>query len=123
MTTVLLAIALATTLAAIVLHVAVVVHAFQRSVPWGVLALLVPFASVVYAFTRFEVRRRSLWAGLLLGFFLAAGACWLAASMLTAEAYFGTKTKAAGMNEFDKQVQSLDNIQDLQLPARPDGKK
>jgi|WetSurMetagenome_2_1015567.scaffolds.fasta_scaffold109627_2 hypothetical protein len=123
MTTVLLGIALVTTLAAIVLHVMVVVQAFRRSVPWGFVALLVPFASVVFAFTLLEARRRLLLAGLLLGLALAAGACWTAASMLTAKAYFDTKAKGEGMSQFESQKGSLDDVQDLQLPGRPDGKK
>lgn len=123
---VLLSVAVVFTLLAIVLHVMVVVHSFRRSRSWGLLSLLVPFASVVYAFTSLDVKAKLTLAGTLLGSVLAASALWTAAGMLTAEAYFGKNAAAdqkalqKAAKEYEDQVKEIDEMENIQIEIPAD---
>ena len=123
---VLLSVGVVFTLLAIVLHVMVVVHSFRRSVSWGLLSLLVPFASVVYAFTSLKAKARLALAGTLLGSVLAALALWTAAAMLIAEPYLGKnaeedqKALQKASKEYEDQVKEIDEMENIQIEIPAD---
>jgi uncharacterized membrane protein len=97
----------------VVLHVVMVVQGFKASIGWGLVALLVPLGSLAFAFVRSG--RRWL-AALFLVAFVGASACGGAASYLTAKAMAeAAGASAKGMQEFDQQIQDLENMGDLKL--------
>jgi hypothetical protein len=100
-------------LLALALHVAMVVLGFRTSVKWGLLALLVPAGSLVFAFARSG--RRVLAAVFLLAI-VGGGALTAVAARLTAEAALGAaETAVEGMQEFDRQTADLSNIENIDL--------
>ena len=96
-----------------ILHVVMIVQGFKVSAGWGLIALLVPLGSLAFAFAKSG--RRGL-AAIFLVSFLGAAACGCVASYLTAKAVaeaVGAGEK--GMQEFDKQIQDLENLGDIKL--------
>ena len=102
-----------------ILHVVMIVQGFKTSVGWGLVALLVPLGSLVFAFAKSG--RKGL-AAIFLVSFLGAAACGGVASWQTMKAYYDPAAiKAAedankkGMQEFDKQIQDLDKVDNIDL--------
>jgi hypothetical protein len=97
----------------VVLHVVMIVQGFKYSAGWGLVALLVPLGSLAFAFAKSG--RRGL-AAIFLGAFLGAVACGGVASYLTAKAVAAAAgANQKGMQEFDKQIQDLQNLDDIKL--------
>ncbi len=100
-------------LVALALHVAMIVLGFRSSAGWGLVALLVPAGSLVFAFARSG--RRKLAAVFLIAI-LACGALSGIAAHLTALAAIGAaETTAEGLREFDQQTQDLSNVDSIEL--------
>jgi len=97
----------------IVLHVVMVVQGFKASAGWGLVALLVPLGSLAFAFAK---SGRRVLAAVFLVSFLGAVACGCIASYLTAKAVAeAAGASEKGMQEFDKQIQDLENLGDIKL--------
>jgi len=115
-TLILLVVAATCCLVALVVHAVMVVHGFKTSVGWGLACLLVPLASLVFAFTRFSAKGKPVWAGLFLVTLVGGAVCGGIASYQTAQAAIGgEETMKAGMEEFEKATEALDGLEDLQL--------
>ena len=107
----------------LVLHVVMIVQGFKTSLRWGLVALFIPFGSLVFAFAK---SGRKVLAGIflvaLLGW-IACGACASCqlSSALSSQADDPAAKKAAeeagqkGMDEFDKQIQDLDKVDNIDL--------
>ena len=96
-----------------VLHVVMIVQGFKTSVGWGLFALFVPFGSLVFAFAK---SGRMGLAAIFLVSFLGAAACGGVASYLTAKAVAeAAGVGEKGMQEFDKQIQDLDKVDNIDL--------
>jgi len=104
-------------LVALALHVAMIVHGFKTSVGWGLACLLLgPVAGLVFAFSRFEARGRLAWASVFLIAFLGAASLLSAAAYRTARAVEGSAEAAAsGMEELERQIEDLDELENLDL--------
>ena len=97
----------------LVLHVVMIVLGFRTSVGWGLVALFVPLGCLIFAFAKSG--RRAL-AAILLLTLVGAAACAGAASYLTAKAVAAAASASQqGMQEFDKQIQDLENLDDIKL--------
>jgi len=107
----------------IVLHVVMIVQGFKTSAKWGLVALFVPFGSLVFAFAK---SGRKVLATVFLASFLGATACagiascQIASAFSTQEADPSVKKAAEeagrkGMDEFDKQIQDLDKVDNIDL--------
>ncbi|HUT76717.1 MAG TPA: hypothetical protein VM285_03465 [Polyangia bacterium] len=100
-------------LAALALHVAMIVLGFRTAAKWGLIGLFVPAGSLVFAFARSG--RRGLAAVFLLAV-LGCGVMAGIASHLTAQAAIGaTETAAEGLKEFDRQTDELSKVENLDL--------
>jgi hypothetical protein len=106
----------------LVLHVVMIVHGFKTSLGWGLVALFIPFGSLAFAFAK---SGRKVLAGVflvaLLGW-IACGACasYQLSSALSAQVDPAVKKASEeagkkGMDEFDKQIQDLENLEDIKL--------
>jgi FtsH-binding integral membrane protein len=103
-------------LVATVLHIVMLVHGFKTSTKWGLICLLVPFGSLVFAFKRFGGGGRRIAAFVFLAAMVAGGICAGVASYQTAQAAVGSAEAAAvGMKEAELQIQDIENMEDLQL--------
>ena len=111
----LLILVLAVTLLAIVLHIVMVVRAFKRSKGWGLVCLLVPFGSVVYAFLHLESKGRAILAGAFLVALLAAIVLWTVLLKSGLGWKDDRQADQQGMNEFEEQIKDLENLDDLQI--------
>jgi hypothetical protein len=112
-TGVLLVIALILGIVWAILHIVMIVHGFKTSAGWGLVALLVPLGSLVFAFAKSG--RKGL-AGIFLVSFIGAAACGGVASYLTAKAVAeAAGAGEKGMQEFDKQIQDLDKVDNIDL--------
>ncbi len=101
---------------ATVLHLVMLVHGFKTSTKWGLICLLVPLGSLVFAFKRFGVGGRRIAAFVFLLAIVSGGVCAGVASYQTAQAAIGSEEAAAqGMKEAEIQIQKLENLEDLQL--------
>jgi len=115
-TAILFVVAIAFSLVATVLHVALVIKGFKVSVGWGLVSLLVPFGSLIFAFTKLESPQKMIWATALLLASFIAGICWTVASYQTAQAAIGAAEAATkGMSEAAKEINDLEGLDDLQL--------
>jgi len=96
-----------------VLHVAMIVQGFKTSLKWGLIALLVPGGALVFAFAKTNRRKLAVafLASLIVSAVCGSIACYKTAQ--AAAAYLEAQGK--GMQEFDKQVQDLDNLGNIQL--------
>ncbi|MFO8072975.1 MAG: hypothetical protein R6V85_13965 [Polyangia bacterium] len=113
----LLAVGVLLGLFALVMHVVMIVQGFKTSSRWGALCLLVPMASLVFAFARFGRRG---WAVAFLvaaigtpAIFGAAGYRYFEQTRRAEAA--AEKTAGAGFEDFEKQTEDLSNLEDLQL--------
>jgi len=96
-----------------VLHIVMIVHGFKTSAGWGLIALFVPLGSLAFAFAKSG--RKGL-AAIFLASFLGAAGCGGVASYLTAKAIAeAAGAGEQGMHEFDKQIQDLENLDDIKL--------
>ena len=107
----------------VVLHIVMVVQGFKVSSKWGLASLLLPFGSLVFAFAKSG--RRALAAVFLVSFL--GGVTCLGFFGNEARNIFGPQeadpatVKAAedankkGMDEFDKQIEDLQNLEDIKL--------
>ena len=96
-----------------VLHIVMIVQGFKTSAGWGLVALLVPLGSIVFAFAK---SGRGALAAILLVSFVGAAGCGGVASYLTAKAVADAADAGKkGMQEFDKQIQDLENLDDIKL--------
>ncbi len=101
---------------ATVLHIVMLVHGFKTSTKWGLICLLVPLGSLVFAFRQFGGGGRRIAAFVFLLAIVSGGVCAGVASCQTAQAAFGSaEAGAQGMKEADIQIQELENLEDLQL--------
>jgi len=101
---------------ATILHIVMLVHGFKTSTKWGLICLLVPFGSLVFAFKGFGGGNRRIAAFVFLLTIIGGGAFAGVASYQTARAAIGSEEAAAqGMKEADIQIQDLENLEDLQL--------
>ena len=96
-----------------VLHVVMIVLGFRTSVGWGLVALFVPLGSLAFAFAK---SGRKALAALLLLSLVGAVACGGVTCYLTAKAIAeAAGAGEQGMQEFDKQIQDLGNLDDIKL--------
>ena len=103
-------------LVATVFHIIMLVNGFKTSAGWGLVCLLVPFGSLVFAFTKFGGGRRKVMAAIFLLAFLGGFGCAGVASYQTAVASIGSaQAMAEGMKEAEQQIQDLEQIEDIQL--------
>ena len=101
---------------ATVLHIVMLVHGFKTSTKWGLICLLVPFGSLVFAFKQFGGGGRRIAAFAFLLAIIGGGVCAGVASYQTAQAAIGSaEAGAQGMKEAESQIQDLENLEDLQL--------
>jgi len=101
---------------ATVLHIVMLVHGFKTSMKWGLICLLVPLGSPIFAFKRFGGGGRRIAAFVFLAAIVAGGICAGVASYQTMQAERGSEEAAAqGMKEAELQIQDLENLEDLQL--------
>jgi uncharacterized membrane protein len=97
----------------VVLHAVMVVQGFKTSIGWGLVALLVPLGSLAFAFAKSG--RKALAAAFLVSF-LGWVVCGGIVSYLTAQAALeAVDAGRKGMDEFDKQTQDLDNLDNIDL--------
>jgi hypothetical protein len=107
----------------LVLHVVMIVQGFKTSPKWGLVALFIPFGSLAFAFAK---SGRKVLTGIFLVALLGWIACgWFAscqiANAFSAQAEDPATKKAAeeagkkGMDEFDKQIKDLENLDDIKL--------
>ncbi len=98
---------------AMVLHVVMIVQGFKTSVSWGLVGLFVPLGSLIFGFAR---SGRPVMAGVLFVAIAGSGTCWGVASHKQAQALIGAdETAAQGMQELENQINSPENLDDLQL--------
>ena len=107
----------------LVLHVVMIVHGFKTSPKWGLIALFIPFGSLVFGFAK---SGRKVLAGIFLVALLGWIACGSCASCQIANAFSAQAEDPAmkkaseeagkkGMDEFDKQIKDLENLDDIKL--------
>ena len=100
-------------LVAFALHVVMIVHGFKVAAKWGLVNLLVPLGSLVFAFAVSDRRKLAVvFAAAILG---AAGLVGLAAYRTAETAIDAAKTTADGLAEFEQQTDELSNIENLEL--------
>jgi hypothetical protein len=100
-------------LVALALHVVMIVLGFRTSAAWGLVALLVPTGSLIFAFARSG--RKGLAVALLVSA-LAGGALAGAAAHLTAQAALGAaETAAVGLKEYEQQTKDLSDVENIEL--------
>jgi hypothetical protein len=100
-------------------HFAMIVQGFKQSVAWGLMCLLAVFpipASLIYALTKFGGGKRRVWAVIYLVALLGCVSLNSIAAYQTAQAAAGAEEAAAeGMQEAEKQIEDLSQVEDIQL--------
>jgi len=98
-------------------HIAMIVQGFKTSVGWGLVCLLLgSIGSLVFAFARFGVGSRRVWAVIYLIAILGCSALVSVAAYQTAQAAAGAEQAAAeGMHEAEQQIDDLSKVEDIQL--------
>jgi len=100
-------------LLALALHVAMIVLGFRTSVKWGLVGLLVPGGSLVFALARSGRRAMAL---IFLAAIIGCAGITAATACLTARSSIGAVEAAvAGLKEFEAQTEQLTNIESIDL--------
>jgi len=101
-------------LAAVVIHIVLLVQGFKTSVGWGLLVLLLGgLGGLIFAFGNWGRRG---WAVVYLVAWIGCATLMGVAAYQTAQAAIGAaETTAAGMQEAEAQIEDLSNVENIQL--------